>query len=134
MWKSLLLLPLLLSFSPKPAYTVNISTTGCTATRICYTPANDGIDVDGFPMVINYISASSSYGRVTASINGVLYDSGLYAVYPMPLNLKKVTLTNAFGDRIQLSANYTHWTTLNQSGHNYYVQHWRLDSGTITFL
>jgi hypothetical protein len=63
----------------------------------------------------------------------VLWDSGLYAVYPMPLNLDKVNLYDGAGHYVILSAQYTHWVTLNQSGHNYYVQHWRLDSGTILF-
>jgi hypothetical protein len=133
MWKALLFFPLVLVSEPKPGTKVNLKVTSCTATRIAYAVGNDGINTDGTPVVIDYISAATSYGRVTATINGVMYDSGLYAVYPMPLNLTHVDLSDSAGNHVFLSANYTHWTTLNQSGHNYYVQHWRLDSGTIEF-
>jgi hypothetical protein len=133
MSKVLIVLPLLLAANPKPQTIVDLKTTGCTATRICYSVGNDGLNSDGTPVVIDFISASSTYGRVTASINGVSWDSGLYAVYPMGLSFTHVDMQDAGGDHIFLSASYTHWTTLNHSGHNYYVQHWRLDSGTIEF-
>ena len=133
MLKALLVLPLALLSAPNTPVKVSLKTTSCTATRIAYSVGNDGINANGTPMLIDYISASATYGRVTASINGVLWDSGLYAVYPMPLNLANVDMYDAAGDHMILDANYTHWVTLNHSGHNYYVQHWRLDSGTLVF-
>jgi hypothetical protein len=133
MSKACLVLPLVLLSDPNPATTVNLKMTSCTATRICYSVVNDGINADRTPLQVDYISASATYGRVTASLNGVLWDSGMYAVYPMPLNLTNVTLYDAAGHHVILNAQYTHWVTLNHSGHNYYVQHWRLDGGTIYF-
>jgi len=133
MLKALLVLPLALVSGPTSPTTVELKATSCTASRICYSVPNNGFNSDGTPVVIDYISASATYGRVTASINGVLWDSGLYAVYPMLLDLKNVDLHDSTGHHVILSARYTHWVTLNQSGHNFYVQHWRLDSGTIFF-
>ena len=133
MLKYLVALPLALaSHGPTPITVVHLGTTGCTATRICYTPVNDGVNPGGTPLVIDYLSASATYGRVTLSMNGVLWDSGMYAVYPMPEDFANVRLYDGAGHHVVLTANYTHWTTLNQSGHNFYVQHWRLDSGTLT--
>jgi hypothetical protein len=131
MLTKLCLLSTLLSLGAYAQTVVHLATTGCTASRIAYSVPNDGVNPDGTPLQIDYISASATYGRVTASINGVLWDSGLYAVYPMPLNLINVPLHDAAGHQLSLSASYTHWATLNRSGHNFYVQHWRLDSGTL---
>ena len=131
MLKCLLLLSVALI--PGNDVIVTLKTCPCTGTRIAYMVPNNGVNPDGSPMVIDYISVSNNYGRVTASINGVSYDSGLYAIYPVPLNIVGVQLHDSSNNLIAFSGQYTHWTTLNQSGHNFYVQHWRLDSGTITY-
>jgi hypothetical protein len=131
MWKFLIAVPLALATDPTPKTTVDLKAIGCTATRICYSVHTDGVNADGTPVVIDYISASASYGRVTLSLNGVLWDTGLYGVYPMPEDLTNVHLTDPAGRTMVLSIDYTHWVTLNHSGHNYYVQHWRLDSGSF---
>ena len=101
------------------------------AEDLAETPANNGVNPNGTPLVIDYISASATYGRVTMSMNGVLWDSGMYAVYPMPEDFANVILTDGAGNSVTLSVDYTHWTTLNHSGHNYYVQHWTLDDATL---
>lgn len=131
MLKFLVALPLALTSFPLAPTTVHLKLTSCTATRICYSVLNDGTNANGSPLVIDSISASATYGRVTLSMNGVLWDSGLYAVYPMSTSFADVPLYDATGHSVTLSASYTHWVTLNHSGHNYYVQHWRLDYGTL---
>ncbi len=134
MWKLSPLLMLVLMASSSRIPVVGLKPTPCTATRTCYAVMNDGVGPNGGPLVIGSISASATNGRVTLSIAGTVYDSGIYAVYPMGLNLTNVRLTDSVGHQVVLSARYTHWTTLNQSGHDDYVQHWRLDRGTLTFL
>jgi hypothetical protein len=131
MWKCLLALPLVLSTGLPVSYHVGLKRTGCTATRIAYSVQNDGVNPDGSPMVVDTISVSNSYGRVTASINGVLFDSGLYAFSGAPLTISNIRLHDAAGNYVTFSGVYTHWTTLNTSGHNFYVQHWRLEQGSL---
>ena len=69
------LLALLALFSATAhAETVTLGSESCTATNICFSVPNDkGVEID-------YISVSTTYGRLTMQANGVMYDSGLYAV------------------------------------------------------
>ena len=127
MHKSLAILVLSMASLTANAEDITLSAEPCTATRICYNVPNDG------GLTIDYLTASAQYGRVIISIDGVTYDSGLYAVYPMPeLTLSNVRLYAGDGSMMTLNATYTHYSTLNHSGHNYWVQHWALDGGTVT--
>lgn len=57
------------------AATISLGSEACTATKICFNVPNDaGVSVD-------YISNATQYGRLLVSLNGDLYDSGLWA-YP----------------------------------------------------
>src|SRR6266404_3952307 len=53
---------------------VTLEPSSCTQTFICPNVPNDS------GQSIDYIAYSSRYGRLSASINGVLWDSGLWAV------------------------------------------------------
>lgn len=55
------------------AATVALGSEGCAATKICFNVPNDsGVSID-------YISDATQYGRLVLSLDGDLYDSGLYA-------------------------------------------------------
>lgn len=57
------------------AATISLGSETCTATKICFNVPNDaGVSVD-------YISNATQYGRLLVSLNGDIYDSGLWA-YP----------------------------------------------------
>jgi hypothetical protein len=57
------------------AEAITLSPEPCTATRICFNVPNDaGVSVD-------YISDATQYGRLVVSLNGDIYDSGLWT-YP----------------------------------------------------
>lgn len=69
------------------AGTVTLGSETCTATQICFNvPDNGGVSID-------YISDASQYGRLVISIDGDIYDSGLWA-YP---NLSNFTIYNGLG-------------------------------------
>ncbi len=53
---------------------VELQPTGCTPTNICYNVNNDG------GLSIDYINYSARFARLTMSIGGVEYDSGVGAV------------------------------------------------------
>jgi hypothetical protein len=54
---------------------ITLGADACTATKICFQVPNDsGASVD-------YISDATQYGRLVVSLNGDLYDSGIWA-YP----------------------------------------------------
>ena len=103
---------------------VALSDTRCTNT-VCINPAP----------TVEYFSFSPQYGRVSASINGVLFDSGLYAV---AVNVEPQFDIDAmlFGpDDTVMTAHVTikHWTARTSSGRGQmYVQHYELLSGTLT--
>ena len=99
--------PLLVS-SVAGAETVILGAEACTRTQICFdVPNNAGIPVD-------YISDATQYGRLLISINGDIYDSGIYA-HP---NLSAFTIYNAVGKPLSgsLSISIVTGTKCVQSG------------------
>jgi hypothetical protein len=76
--KSLLVCALLLAAGVAAADTITVQQTGCTSTQLCFNVPNDG------GVTIDYISDATQYGRLLISINGNLYDSGLY-YGPIPI-------------------------------------------------
>jgi hypothetical protein len=96
--KILFALAFLLAFLRAHAETITLASEPCTATRICFNVGNDsGVSVD-------YISNATQYGRLVLSLNGDIYDSGLWA-YPTlnasPLydaNGNVIFVTLAFSD------------------------------------
>jgi hypothetical protein len=56
------------------AETITLDQTACTATSICYAVQNSA------NAEIDYIDYSSHYERLTVSMGGVMYDSGLWMV------------------------------------------------------
>ena len=109
-----------------PVQAWNLLPSPCTGTQVCTNPANDaGLDVD-------YVSVSGYYGRVLLSVAGVVYDSGPKAILPTGYtNISNLTLYALDGSSVIVNLAFTHWVTLNRSGHNYYVQHYYLDGGTV---
>lgn len=72
------------------AETITLSSEPCTATKICFNVPNDtGVSVD-------YISNATQYGRLVVSLNGDIYDSGLW-VFP---TLNDSPLYNADGSKV----------------------------------
>jgi len=57
------------------AGTINLGEEACTSTNICFNVPNDA------GLTINYIDDATRYGRLLISINGEIYDSGLYLAY-----------------------------------------------------
>ena len=85
--KTLVCVFALLASSVAGAETVKLGTEACTRTQICFhVPNNAGISID-------YISDATQYGRLLISINGDIYDSGIYT-YP---HLSAFTIYNAVG-------------------------------------
>lgn len=78
---------LAITWSAAHAETTNLEPMTCYQTRVCINvPNTAGLQID-------YISSSTQYGRLVISINGDIYDSGLYA-YP---DLSNFTLYDAIG-------------------------------------
>ncbi len=55
--------------------TTSLNKMSCTATNICFNVPNSG------GLTIDYISNATQYKRLVVSINGDIYDSGLWAVH-----------------------------------------------------
>jgi hypothetical protein len=90
------------------AGTITLGAEACTRTQICFNvPNNARVDVD-------YISDATQYGRLLISINGDIYDSGIYA-HP---HLSAFTIYNAVGRPLSGSLSITIWkgTKCVQSG------------------
>jgi len=65
---------LCLGVAQAQAETITLSPEQCTATNICFNVPNDaGVTID-------YISNATQYQRLLVSINGDIYDSGLWTV------------------------------------------------------
>ena len=108
------------------ATTVQLFDTPTTTTGVSYNVGNSG------GLKIDWLSFSNSYGRVTLSLNGVLYDSGLHAVTNPGSGFSNLKLTSASGGVVYASASYRHWVTKVNSGRaHYYIQHCELDGGTF---
>ena len=107
---------------------VNLLPTGCTGTCSCSTVNNDGTGPDGSPLSVEYLSYSTNYKRLTMSIEGKLWDSGLWAA----TSSTSIPLYDGMGGHITVSATFKRWATLHRSGHNYYVQHCALTGGTVS--
>lgn len=66
------LIALVLCLAAFSASAITLGTVQCTKTNLCYNVPNDaGVTID-------YISNATQYGRLLVSINGELYDSGLF--------------------------------------------------------
>jgi hypothetical protein len=85
------------------AGTITLGAQTCTRTQICFNvPNNARVDVD-------YISDATQYGRLLISINGGIYDSGIYA-HP---HLSAFTIYNAVGTPLSGSLSImNHWSEL----------------------
>ena len=112
------------------AQNINLMPTSCTGTCSCSAVNNDALAPDGSALSIEHFSYSTYYKRMTMSIEGKLWDSGLWAA----TSSTKVQLYDGLGGHITVTADFKRWSTLHRSGHNYYVQHCALTSGTVTGL
>lgn len=88
------------------AGTVTIEPTGCINAYYCMAVTNDANES------VAVITYSPHYGRLSAIINGVLWDSGLWALgsYNGPLQptvtLTNIPLTDGSGDTIYMSIEF----------------------------
>jgi hypothetical protein len=105
--KSIFILSLSLLASTAYAETVTLGSETCTATRICYNVPNNA------SLTIDYISSATQYGRLVISIDGDIYDSGVWA-YP---NLAAFTIYDALGHPLSGSISISEVTgTCHRSG------------------
>jgi hypothetical protein len=95
--KTLLCLIALLAIPVAHAETITLGSEACTSTNICYNVPNDsGATVD-------YISNATQYKRLVVSIDGNLYDSGLWTV----TSLQDVPLYDPSGAVIYVTLNFS---------------------------
>jgi hypothetical protein len=120
--KSLLAIALLAALSAQ-AQTLTLTPQGCSGTCYCSGVQTD----DPTTPVLDYLNYSSSYRRLTLSIDGVTYDSGVGGAQ----NLASVQLFDGLGDLITASVAFLQTAKLNRSGHNYYIHHCSLVSGSL---
>jgi hypothetical protein len=73
-----LLLPLLLIAGAAAAETITLDTETCTATNICFQVPNDQSES------VEFISNAVQYRRLVISINGDIFDTGLWALASPP--------------------------------------------------
>ena len=86
--------------------TVTLDPTGAYQANGCiYAPANDA------GLSISWFCGTNRYGRVSTTIDGVFYDSGLYALPAYSLSFSDVALYGANGVTIHATASY--YTTRN---------------------
>lgn len=79
------------------AQTINLGSEQCSATNICFNvPNNAGAEID-------YVDYSSHYERLTVSMGGVMYDSGLWMVK----SLTNVPLYSPTGAVIYATVNFS---------------------------
>ena len=115
-----------LSFAAQAAETITLYPSSCTSTRQCSNVANS--DEQGVAHDVDLL-ASPSYTSIWLSIDGQVFTSPTGGGSG---NISAVVLTDAqTGEQVVLTVNFRHWTTVNRSGHNYYVQHWAIVDGTI---
>lgn len=118
---------LALADMPPSGTVVNLVSQLCTPTAICFNVQNDGgISVDYISYAVN-----TSRGRLVISINGDIYDSGLYA-FPNPL---AATIYDASGNSITASLVVTEVTgpCVREGKVTVCPTTVTLQSGTITF-
>lgn len=114
--KTLLLALLLLS---TPALALDLGPSGCSSGGVCLSPA-PGVD---------WLTASDTYGRVTISIGGVLYDSGLYVVTkPVTNGFSGLVLVGPDGSTVTASASFNVYYT---KGYRQMVRHVYLTAGSV---
>ena len=81
--------------------TVTLDPTGAYQANGCiYAPANDG------GLTIASFCGNNAFGRVTLSMHGLLWDSGLYAVAPHAGYFVSVPLYGVDGTTIYATASY----------------------------
>jgi hypothetical protein len=111
----------LLGFTAQ-AQTYNLLPGGCTATCACFNVGTtEGPSWD-------YVSHSSAYSRGTASMDGILWDSGLGGA-PNPAAF---VMYDGLGHSMTASLVFTKGRILIRSGHNYWRQTCKLDAGLLT--
>ena len=93
-----IILAALLAATTAQAGTITLGSETCTPTNVCFQVPNDaGVTID-------YISNATQYRRLLVSIDGELYDSGLWAVYGPETNL---VLYAANGTAITVALSWT---------------------------
>lgn len=98
--KILLFVSLFLIGAAQASQTITLDTMPCTATNICFNVPNDsGVSVD-------YISDAIQYKRLVMSVNGEIYDSGIWALNGQ-LNQTDVPLYAANGSVLYATLAFT---------------------------
>lgn len=121
MTRPLIALALLAALSAQ-AQTLTLTPQSCAPTCYC-----SGVQTDDPAVTLDYLNYSSGYKRLTLSLAGVTYDSGVGGAQ----NLSAVQLFDGLGDMLTASVAFRQWSTLNRSGHNYYVHHCALTGGSL---
>jgi hypothetical protein len=122
MTKLIAALALLAALSAQ-AQTLTLTPQSCSGTCYCGGVQTD----DPATPVLDYLNYSASYKRLTLSIDGVTYDSGVGGAQ----NLSAVQLFDGLGDLMTASVAFLQTAKLNRSGHNYYIHHCQLVSGSL---
>jgi len=117
------LLALLCAATVDAADPIALQDTPCSSTGVCLAPAP----------TVDYLALSDTYGRVTVSINGEIYDSGLYAIASPQEGFSNTVLYAADGTSVTVSATTSvyYTRTVAGKGSGYRVKHITLTGGTI---
>jgi hypothetical protein len=95
-----IILAALLAATTAHAGTITLPAQTCSGTSTAQTCSNPAPGIE-------YLSQSEHYGRLLVTMNGEMYDSGLWAVYPASVNGEMVTssavLTAADGTTLTAS-------------------------------
>ncbi len=114
---------LLLTAAHVEAATIALQDTPCTTTGVCLAPAP----------TVDYLTLSDTYGRVTISIAGEMYDSGLYAVVSPQEGFSNAVLYAADGTSVTVSATTSvyYTRTVAGKGSGYRIKHITLTGGSV---
>lgn len=100
---------------------ITLASVICSVVAVCANPAPN----------VESINFDSTHQRVTASIDGVIYDSGLYGCH-FSVDAQYEVLCQLIGPTtVTIDAQMKHWTT-RFGGHPVIVQHYQLLGGTIS--
>lgn len=102
---------------------ITLQDTPCSSTGVCLAPAP----------TVDYLTMSDTYGRVTISINGEIYDSGVYAVSSPQEGFSGAVLYAADGTSVTVSAvtSVYYTRTVAGKGSGYRIKRITLVSGTV---
>ena len=127
MKKLLTILAFLFLAVPAFAETITLGAVAPCSNRTCFNVPNDADPA----VVVDFVSASTTYSRLSVSIDGVLWDSG-YRLANVTATTADGVLYDGAGNQITVSTLWTHTVRkINMGRAHYYIQIYTLISGTI---